>query len=117
MFFDALSALIKQILSHAVVVYYRYHTLNKISNWSPFKLIISDHALIISKRPGILPKYVQFNGQKFSLSEMLSFNPHFLGSAFWKKNGFERSFYQIKVQLVINLSSRLRQRLNTRNLD
>ena len=26
------------------------YTLNKISNWSPFKLIISDHALITLKR-------------------------------------------------------------------
>ena len=50
------------------------YTLNKIYNWSLFKLIITDQAPITLK--WILPKYVQFNGQKFSdLSEKLSFNP------------------------------------------
>ena len=51
-------------------------TLNKNFNWSPFKLIISGQALITLN----LPKYVQFNGQKFSgLLEKLSFNPQFFG--------------------------------------
>ena len=39
-------------------------TLNKISNWSLFKLIISDQALITLKC--FLPMNVQFNGQTFS---------------------------------------------------
>ena len=43
-------------------------TLNKISNWSLFKLNISDQALITLKY--FLPNNVQFNGQKISgLSE------------------------------------------------
>ena len=51
----------------------------KISNWSLFKLIISDQKLITFKMI-FLPKYEQFNGQKFSsLAKKLSFNPQFFG--------------------------------------
>ena len=39
-------------------------TLNKISNWSHFKLIISDQLLITFN--DFLPIYVQFNVQTFS---------------------------------------------------
>ena len=54
------------------------YTPNKISNWSFFKLIFSDQALIILKR--FLPIYVCFNRQIFSgVLINLSFNPHF----FW----------------------------------
>ena len=51
-------------------------TLNKISNWSLFKLIISDQALITFEL--FLLRYVRFDGQKFSgLPEKLSLNPRF----------------------------------------
>ena len=51
-------------------------TLNKISIWSLFKLIISDHALITLEL--FLLRYVRFNWQKFSgLPEKLSLNPRF----------------------------------------
>ena len=51
-------------------------TLNKISNWSFFKLIISYQALITSEL--FLLRYVRFNGQKSSsLPEKLSLNPRF----------------------------------------
>ena len=54
------------------------YTPNKISNWSLFKLISSDQALIILKR--ILPIYVCFNRQMFSgVLINLSFNPQFFG--------------------------------------
>ena len=53
-------------------------TLNKISNWSLFKLIIPDHALITLEL--FLLRYVGFDGQKFSgLPEKLSLNSRFLG--------------------------------------
>ena len=49
-------------------------TPNKISNWSFFKLIFPDQALIILKR--ILPIFVCFNRQMFSVVLInLSFNP------------------------------------------
>ena len=51
-------------------------TLNRISNWSLFKLIISDQALITLEL--FLLRYVRLNGQKFSgLPEKLSLNPRF----------------------------------------
>ena len=51
-------------------------TLNKISNWSLFKLIISYQALITFAL--FLLRYVRFAGQKFSgLPEKLSLNPRF----------------------------------------
>ena len=74
-------------------------TLNKISNWSLFKLIISDQALITLEL--FLLRYVRFNGQKFSgLPEKLSLNPRFLlfkmqKYAFLKKNGLSEVLYQI----------------------
>ena len=49
-------------------------TLNNISNWSLFKLIISDQALITLEL--FLLRHVRFSGQKFSgLQEKLSLNP------------------------------------------
>ena len=63
-----------------IVFFNALYTLNKISNWSLFKLIISDQALI--KLKIFLPIYMQFNGQKFSgLSGKVFFfyNPRF----FW----------------------------------
>ena len=58
------------------------YTLNKISNWSLFKLIISDQVLITLKC--FLRKYVQFHRQKFSgLSDKLSFNPQFFVFVFF----------------------------------
>ena len=73
-------------------------TLNKISNWSLFKLIISDQALITLEFFSL--RYVRFNGQKFSsLPEKLSLNPRFLlkmqKNAFLKKNGLSEVLYQI----------------------
>ena len=59
-------------------------TLNKISNRSLFKLIISDKGLMTLKR-----NFVQSNGKKLSgLSEKLSFNYQF----FWVKNAKIRCF-------------------------
>ena len=46
-------------------IYMRFIGLFKISNWSLFKLIISEQALITLKWFCCLI-YVQFNGQKFS---------------------------------------------------
>ena len=75
-------------------------TLNKISNWSLFKIIISDQALITLEL--FLLRYVRFNGQKFSgLPEKLSLNPRFFllfkmqKYAFLKKNGLSEVLYQI----------------------
>ena len=74
-------------------------TLNKISNWSLFKLIISDQELITLEL--CLLRYVRFNWQKFSgLPEKLSLNPRFFllkmqKYAFWKKNGLSEVVYQI----------------------
>ena len=57
---------------------HRDYTPNKISNWSLFKLIFSDQALIILIR--ILAIYVCFNRQMLSgVFINLSFNPQFLG--------------------------------------
>ena len=73
-------------------------TLNKISNWSLFKLIISDQALITLEL--FLLRYVRLNGQKFSgLPEKLSLNPLFFllkmqKYAFLKKNGLSEVLYQ-----------------------
>ena len=54
------------------------YTPNKISNWSFFKLIFSDQALIILKRFFCL--YMCFNRLIFSVVLInLSFNPQFLG--------------------------------------
>ena len=74
-------------------------TLNKISNWSLFKLIISDQALITLEL--FLLRYLLFNWQKFSgLPEKFSLNPRFsfvknAKHAFWKKNGLSEVVYQI----------------------
>ena len=72
------------------------YTLNKISNWLLFKLIISDQALkLLIYGTEFLPKYVLFNGEKLNgLSEKLSFNPKFFllkmqNICFLDKNGFE----------------------------
>ena len=75
-------------------------TLNKISNWALFKLIISDQALITLEL--FLLRYVRFNGQKFSrLPEKLSLNPccfvllKMQKYVFLKKNGLSEVLYQI----------------------
>ena len=74
-------------------------TLYKISNWSLFKLIISDQALITLEF--FLLRYVRFNGQKFSgLPEKLSLNPRFFllkmqKYVFLKKNGLSEVLYLI----------------------
>ena len=74
-------------------------TLNKISNWSLFKLIISDQAQITLEL--FLLTYVRFNGQKFSgRPEQLSLNPRFFllkmqKYAFLKKSGLSEVLYQI----------------------
>ena len=63
--------------------------------------------------PFCLYKYVRFNGQTFSsVFEQFSFTSKFLGlkmqkSTFFKKNGFESSFYKIDVKVVTKLSVRL----------
>ena len=69
------------------------YTLNTISNWPLFKLIIFDQALITLK--SIFAYILAVNGQKFSgLLEKLSFNPRYFGwlsmqkYAFLNKNGF-----------------------------
>ena len=86
-------------------------TLNKISNWSLFKLIISDQALITLEL--FLLRYVRFNGQKFSgLLEKLSLNPRcfFVKNAkicFFEKSCLSEVLYQIYFHLVTNGFSRL----------
>ena len=69
------------------------------SNWSLFKLIISDQTLIKNSTDFLLI-YVHFNGQKFSsVFEQFSFTSKFFGLKcknrfFLRKNGFESSFYK-----------------------
>ena len=71
------------------------------SNWSVFKLIISDQTLI--KLKYFLPIYVHFNWQTLrSVFQQFSFTSKCFGlkmqkSTFCKKNGFESSIYEIDV--------------------
>ena len=83
------------------------------SNWSLFKLIISDETLIKSK--SFLPIYVHFNGQTFSsVFEQFSFTSNFFGLKMQKSNFCKKKwfwewvfFYKIDVYVVTNWSVRL----------